>query len=531
MKTNLSRQKRFLRILCVLGAVLMMASSLVACGSSAVESENSYLLMYSHDMEEYTVLKNGKPIGDPIDSQDASIRPSLDGSAALVLTEDHTLYAVSKKKKVVDVAEDVDYAIISANGESIAYISDEELFLYNVKKDRSTKISDYGMQGSFCFSPDGKTLAYTDNYGVLYLHRDGKQTKFERDCSPVAISDKAEIVYYLNRDKGTYYARTDGEDTKLGEYDEIELYFNADHTEAAYLNGDSLYILSDGSKKEKIATSVESFCEGIDGTYAWDGTLPLQTFVGQYALKEDGTLIYINKEFSADKIAYDVSEVLLSADGKVCYYTVGKPVADKDETMKVICPSCDNEVEVDLSSDSVYVDCPRCYENFDYRDVQESDSDWDEDLLSPTKTLYRIAKPGKEGEKVAKDSFLEIFITSDGSACYYLNQDWELHYVKGAEEATEVADDVFYAVLSHDDHLMFIHDVDADDSIGTLSYSKKGKAPEKIADDVFMMGLLADAHTVYYVTDMDLEKDFATIYVASKGVKFSKLGEEIMLDD
>ena len=82
---------------------------------------------------------------------------------------DDTLYLLTIDS-FTEIDSDVEYAFISRDGASVAYLVDVEsdgtgdLYLYNVKKKSSQKIGSGALASSICLSPDGKTVAYIGDF-------------------------------------------------------------------------------------------------------------------------------------------------------------------------------------------------------------------------------------------------------------------------------------------------------------------------------------------------------------------------------
>ena len=133
-------------------------------------------------------------------------------------------------------------------------------------------------------------------------------------------------------------------------------------------------------------------------------------------------------------------------------------------------------------------------------------------------TLY-YQKGSKDAAKVEDDleSIKDLYFF-DSNEIYFINEDYELKYVKvngnKVGEVKSVADDVENYLTITKDGYVFVADVD-DDSNGTLYIAKGGKAKE-IASDVYSSKLTVskDGKRVYYLQDYKTTGD---LYVTTGG--------------
>ena len=396
-----------------------------------------------------------------------------------LLTEDRTLY-VFHKNTLTTVSEDVQSFKLSTEGKGIAYLNEEnELILYNVSNESTKTITDELFTealaaSAYHLSPDGASIAYAEgtleDY-ALFVYSNDKRTEIEEKSLPLGLSNKAEFVYFANAENTSVYVQNkDDEQVKLVNGNlVVTMLFNADHTQVLINSGTDCYASIEGEEKHKISSkslakigSYEPYAIGVSANDTLSFTTPILSFEEEYFLDQSGALYYIDKKLETNKIAGDVESFQTTAAGDVVYY------------------------------------------------------------LNSYGELYRGKDYDDEFDLMA-DDVDEYVITSDGKACYYIDYDDTLRYLKKAKKSEKIAEDVRNLIMTRDDYALFISDYSYT-SGGTLYESHNGKERERVAGDV--TSITVTSATTYYYRASD-EGDSYDLYGATKKVKFEKIAEEI----
>ena len=152
---------------------------------------------------ETVFVVNNKVIKDKLDGGYRSSRTSTDGSKMAIKgdDDDYTLYFVTTKG-VKEVATEVGDYMLSLEGDTIAYINDDdELHLYQTGSKKDKKIDDDVVE-IYALSPDGKSVLYSVDDGdesiLMVSKANGKTYEVAKGASGVALSDNGKYVYYYN---------------------------------------------------------------------------------------------------------------------------------------------------------------------------------------------------------------------------------------------------------------------------------------------------------------------------------------------
>ncbi len=482
-----------------------------------IKADHAFLLLSYTETEEAIVYYDGEPVGDPlplvVDGTSVYYKQyntSANGKTTLIRGSNGVLY-VATKRGMVRLAEDVgDFwdadssarFSLSADGRYVAFSKDNSLYRYRVGQslERGLDIvsNEYGGV-AFCLSPDGRHVAYEDTHGSLLVY-DGRNTHdMGENRIPLAISNDARYIYFMKARGGFYVLSRHGRrnnttetEVKLGNDAKPLFLFNADYTEVLYLSDNRVALSVKGARPEKLASGNAlsvSFLEYADydalySAYNADfncGRLPLDTFIGQYFLSEDGDLKYITRGAAVKTMGTDVSSFTLSENGKVCYYI------DK------------------------------------YND------------------LYRI--PKAEGDSTKIDGNVRsVEVTSNGKSCYYLAST-TLMYVERDEEPRRVAEDVRQVWLTHDDHLFYLANCTTNNdflygsilgigsvSKGDLYCAYRGEVAARVDEEVSHGMLTATGFA--YLSNAESSNDHGlsltySVYYTADGTNFRKLGDAV----
>lgn len=392
---------------------------------------------------------------------------SGDGSTTLYLTQDYSLYYINENMEPVLVAEDVNSVKMALSGDYFAYtVAEDEftffdgiLYLYDVKRDKSTKISKDIHTNDICISPDGRTVAYMKDYeslddNTLYICTLGKdEKKVDKDgCFPIAISDGGKYFYYANFNDKLYCF--DGKETeKIAADVSGHYWFNSSMTEVLFIKNEKTYYYN--PKMEEAVRVCNSEIESVvvpneEMTVMPDCCCSHAHLVGKISLKgsvleNEGTIYWLNNEGTDTvKIGSNIYDYQLSADGKSLIY------------MK----------------------------NF---------------------KLYKINKLNEEmKEKLLYDEMLEGFAASeDLSKIYIITADSELCYLKGNQKTERISIDfsLYYDYIAYNEAYGKVFYTEDND---LYCAGTNGKSKVKIAEDV--VGILNAFDGIIYVVDDDDEE-------------------------
>lgn len=434
--------------------------------------ESNIEAICDEDKEQTIIIANGKNTGKVIDGDYDYIESSLDGKVMLLLAdEDRVLYAYYKKS-LIKIDENIESCKISAEGTAVAYItSDGELVLYTLKNKKSKTICDELYSTNYSYyhiSPDGKSVAYTVDDGdefTLCVYTGGKEKVIADNAIPYGLSDKAKLVYYYNSEKSAFYVIKSGKDPvklagDLYSFGSVTITFNTDHTQALFIADYKSYITDNGSEKHKISSNTIYQI----GQYYISGqitTSSMYDFTEKYFIDSNYKLYYIDKKFETTSIESNVYSLQTTVSGDIIYF------------------------------------------------------------LKINGDLYRGKGFGGKCEEIA-DEVKQFEITSDGKACYYVDDDETLYYLKKSGKSKKVADDVYSIQITHDDRALFITDYSSNEG-GTLYSSYNGKSKKLISDEV--SSFITTSTCAYYNLHTD-EKGVYDIYSATKKAKFSLLLSE-----
>lgn len=467
--------KKNLKWIALAVVALILICIIASCASKkdrftrSADMENAYMSAES----DLLVSISGNEI--TTDEEIYSVNHSSDYSLTVVETREDVLYFV-KGNKLVEVDEEVDAYIISAYGDSIAYLKEVEngvgeLYLYNVAKEKAEKIDSEAYEEYFVLSPDGKTIAYLGNCevevddwwgydeltgGDVFVSKNGKKAeKRYKDAIPVAVSNNAKYVYYIEdvQENGKFCVNDKkilADSTKLD-----EIIFNDDLTEMLYYaDGDTRYFTAAKAKDVKVKSS-----------YLYSVMMP-----------ENAVVHYID----SDIYMYGIdtfNKSVISLDSGLYY------MYDKGEETEKIATSTYNLKMSDDGKSFLFVD-------------------GDE--------LVRIKDVTKSREEVVVGEDLEIstlYTSKDLKKIYYIDYDEELFLLKKNGKSVSISDDVTSAIYSDKyDVIYFIEDEE-------LFYATtSAKSKKSVAEDVTDVAGGYDSYVLYYVE----EDDEAEVYVMTK---------------
>jgi len=176
-----------------------------------------------------------------------------------------------------EIAPCSEYFCISSDGSAVAYISDDNLFVWDYSTKESTLITD-DASSSFALSPAGKYISYAkgEDYTCFVASVGGAAVQLGSSCYPAALTDDGSTVYYYDDsgDQTAFCAYSSGgtQDSSQGGsqgsaqvLDEsaavekteymytADLIFNRDCTQVVFRSGDDYYFSMNGGKPVRAA--------------------------------------------------------------------------------------------------------------------------------------------------------------------------------------------------------------------------------------------------------------------------------------
>lgn len=395
-------------------------------------------------------------------------------SIFFIVYDDMALYYLTPDMKTIHVADNVYSVKVSLDGTAAAYTivedsySECELFVFNTKNQKSTKIDSNVHNDYICISPSGKMVGYIKNYesstdNSLYLGGVNKEgVKVDKDgCFPVAVSDNGKNFYYVdtaNYENKLYFYNGKESQKVISDCDS-RFWFNNSVTEVLFTkNSKTYYYTPKMEDPEKISNDqVYSILAPYTATAncGYNSNIyyvAKDTFKNTVLITYDG-LSWINQKASDTvKIASSVSTCQISEDGQSLIYVKNNKL-----------------YKVDKISESM---------------VSE--------VLYDTETVVRT---------IASVDLSKIYVVTD---------DDELHYIKKANKTERISNDI------SDEYDVYYNSITGkicyleDDTLYTAGTTSKSKS--SIASDVKNINARGEG-VVYYVRNDD---DEVVVYFLGK---------------
>lgn len=387
------------------------------------------------------VMENGKALDTGMERA-AYATYSQDRTVACFVNEDDALIVIKKGKVVKTGIEDAKKFQISAYGDTIVYFTDVSgdfgtLNLYYTKNGKKKEIAEEVLIDSAVLSPDGETVAFVSDYEARdkfkgYYSIDGKKpVEVGKEKRVFAIADKADYLYYVDDDR--IYAKKKKKDAEklASDISYVDVLVNEDCTEILFLNDGKTYFSVKAGEKKKVSN--DEFSGGIvlpaeamqvTNTQRMARGNVKVTFTGVETFEEQvfasGTrLIYLDKKQEGNTIASSVMQCIIAENREELVYVdiLGEVirVEDFDKGGKET-PVGDEDAEAEY----LYADGSLKYVYY----------------INDDEELYCIK--GKKGKKIA-DDVTAAAISPDGKMCYYVVEEEDLFYSKKAGKGKKIA--------------------------------------------------------------------------------------------
>ncbi|MGN0678583.1 MAG: hypothetical protein ACI4JS_02855 [Oscillospiraceae bacterium] len=454
---ELLKNKTFLICCAALIAVILLIVIIAGCAAaagSAHKVKGSYYC--AEDGGDAVYFYNGSIVkGVDLSASSSVLATSLDGTVAVV--EDGTDLYLFKSGKATLITDDFDTsnASISANGKTVAYVSDDCVYLYTGGKPK--KIADLE-NDKYCYpviSPNGKVIAFSDKDDddiQTYVWKGGsKAIDLDSDIIPFSVSNGGKMIYGADESGNLCFIQNlkkSGEE-KIDSISRLSG-ISLDHTKLLYVSDGATYCFDTSMDKEDGVRITRGVITPFYD-FSYQGSVPYINDFKKFYGKENGNLYKYfrkGKEYDDEKLLSDVGSMILSENNKSFVYI------DDGDVMKGTISNAKNAKKIAKDAISVRA-------NDSLSAIFYCDDD---------RTL-RFA--GKDG-KIASD--VKRYVVTDGGVCVFSDYDGDLYYsVKGGEKKKTSLDEISSLVIRND----VIYVV----SDGELYTSTNGKSFKKTGVD------------------------------------------------
>ena len=400
--------------------------------------KNQIIYNYNDEGDYTEIYFNSTKLDNKIDSSFSITSTSINGDIAIGKNYNDELYYINKKG-IKKIDEEVESSLLSKNGKFAVYVKNEEndddrvevLYLFNISKEKSEKISDDEISNYF-ISPDGKSVVYSTTEDESYFYTNGKATKIDNNgLEVISVSNSGKYIYaYDSSEETLYVLNKKGDKEKItNNFLSTAYYFNDDNTQILFYsstsNGVGTYISKKGEEKIKISSGI---CSVLLPEYV--STDGISNFLNQYYIDTSSNIFssllnsvdvfYINKKGDKEDIVSSVSNPKLSSNGKYLFYInyndIFRSKAEKDAKEQVIATSVDSDF------DYAVID--------EYKKVYYIDDD----------SALRFCKNGKDSEKISDD--VDKFIQTGKDLIIFTDTDNQLFSSKNGGDKKKIDDDV-----------------------------------------------------------------------------------------
>ncbi len=448
------KNKKKISLKAVIGAaaaaVLVLVVLLVVLLSGKKEfgtySDKSVMDFQKKSEQWYAYLYSGQEV--LLDDIKVSVEgESLDKTTVCYSNENDELVILKDGKSVKTGIEEAKGVVVSAKGDTFVYFADCEnsilasqetgtLHLYFIKKGKDVKVAEDVLVKSAVLSPDGETVAYVSDYESstdfkgYYAVKGKKPVEVGKEKRVFALADKAKYIYYTDDDRIYVQKKKEVSEKLAKELYTTSVILNADCSEMVFVDEESTYITVDAGERKKIynnelnaimlrydenvRTDIIDSAKGmIMVTYTGEDTFKNQLLYGMY--RED--IVYVNENFETERLASDADEFGIADDGQSLVYVDGSDVVKVTDFAK-------GGLKSDLKGDA---DARELYAAGELKYVYYVNTD---------NELFCIRGTGK-AKKIA-DDVTSATISADGKYCYYVVDDEKLCYSKKGKKGKEL---------------------------------------------------------------------------------------------
>lgn len=460
-----------------LALVLIIGISLFSPAKYDITT-NGMTFSYDNDKEETSIVLNDKVLSEKIDGN-ANVKANFDSTTMAALVRDresdgNVLYIINAKQKtqVSDEVSSSSYKMASS-GDGLIYMTvDDELYLYDVSKKKSEKITDEPFYDAV-ISPDGKTVLYSltdeddnDEESKLFIYRNGKSQELAKNMHPIAVANSGKYIYAFKETEDykidVYSVNLKGETEKIRS-EVNSIMFNKDNSEVLLVSNSKTYLKVKNKEAETILSNSGKILLP-NGVAESNGSYNISTFLKQVYIS-DNSVYYVKNADNRYRVGKkDVTDAQISEDGKTVYY---------------------------VRNDSLYSVPVK-------EDAEET----------------RLAK------EVDTSTYAPYVVNPSGKGVYYIDDDQTLRYTTKGDDSDRVADDVKNMTISSKGIVFFIGDDDQ------LYSSKNGAKATKISTkDDEIVNIYNSGKYTYYATLSDDEE--MSIFASDGGAKFKTVLEKV----
>lgn len=454
----LLKNKTFLICCAAIIVVILLIVIIAVCAAAASGSDYKVKGAYYRveDGDDAVYLYNGTVVKG-VDMTDASyiLAASLDGTAAVVGDgEELYLFRETKAARITDDF-DTSSASISANGNTVSYVSDDSVFIYTGGKSR--KIADLE-DDYYChpvISPNGKTVAFSDKDDDIktYVWKGGsKAIDLDSDIIPISVSDGGKMIFGADESGKLCYIKN----MKKNGVEKIDSTsgikgISLDHTKLLYVSDGATYCFDTSLDNEDGVRITRGIIDPITD-FSYQGSIQYINDFKRFYGKENGNLYKYfrkGKDYDDEKLVSDIKNPIFSKDNKSFVYI------DEGDVMKGTLSNAKNAKRV--AKDAVSVRTNDSVTNIFY---------CDEDM-----TLRYAVK----GKKIASD--VKRYVVTNSGVCVFSDIDGDLFYSsKGGEKKKAGLDEI--SSLEIRNNVLYVV------SDGELYTSTNGKSFKKAGVDV-----------------------------------------------
>lgn len=272
IQTPERKKSLLVRAFIVLSLCLLLVTGIIFITHNARTYKIPGLKENSIIVEDGT-LYNGEGLSLKIEDYSQSSK-NIDSTIVAVLNNSGELYLVTTELEQICISEKVSSFVVSYTGDGIAYLTNDNddsnhqtLYIYDVARDNSVKIDVDVYPHQITLSPNGKYVAYVENYegrsdNNLYLAGINSGTKkIDKDGNyPVAVSDNGKNFYYVNTndERNIKLYRYDGKKSvKIGKQVGGKIHFNRDLSEIVFNDKGKSYYYN-AKLKDPVCVAEES---------------------------------------------------------------------------------------------------------------------------------------------------------------------------------------------------------------------------------------------------------------------------------
>lgn len=478
----------FIIILCL---ILLAISAAVTIIFNNLDNLGAGTGKYLHPVEhtfsfltadnKISVMSGAELMDEKIEGSINLTASNYDGTATVLDTDKRELYYITPEE-IVLAADKVEKFVFSANGDGIVYINeDETMFLYDCETKKATEIAKKVDTSSFSISPNGKTVAYTDEAGKLFVYSNGKIEEVGNDLIGVAVADDGKYIYSFNPETCDLFVSSLGaEKAELCKAADRMFSFNADHSQILFSTEGKQYISIDGAEKTELETGSEiqrwypwlptnykslSFGGESGVTQATYMSFPISSFLNNTFISFDMSLYFLDDEYKAHNLTKELSNLYLTEDGGEVFY-------------------------------------------LDAATLKKTNLN---DLSNTTSIAENV---------------VEFAITKNGENVYYLDNEQHL-WGKGIDTDAEVVDinvsndNAVSIRITENDALLYF--TNYSENAGTLNTYAKGRGTSVVKEDVYAVSV--GAGTSYYYKNYDEVNLTYDVYASTGSKNFSLIME------